>query len=203
MPLFAFILTATVLTASPAAGGDWSATFVEAFRAACVPQRLSYEGTLAQASAEGWSEFAPADHAEFGAVMAKADAALKAEAAEMEIDYRGASYAREVGGRPLHLFVSLVETEYLNAVGCYLYDFEAGEPVRAAAVSNVLGIKPAQSHSDDALVATVWGPPPSMPRTLDTHLIFIPAGSPHAETTSFDGVVLKFETSVPGKEGER
>jgi hypothetical protein len=40
-----------------------------------------------------------------------------------------------------------------------------------------------------------------MPRTLDTHLTFIPAGSPHVAEAGFDGVVLKFTTSAPDGEG--
>lgn len=178
----------------------WAAAFAEAFRAACVPQRLSYEGSLEQARAEGWAGFDPAGHAEFEALMAKSAGALAdAEADLPGMSYRYETFAREIAGRWLHLVVSFTESEYLDAVGCYLYDFAANEPIPASAVSNVLGVKPAQMHRDETIVAYVWGPP-SMPRTLDTYLIFVPAGSLHAEQAGFDGQVLKFSTSAARKD---
>lgn len=186
---------------APAVADDWPSRFAEAFRTACVPQRLSYEGTLAEAKAAGWTAIDPAGHAEFGAIMARSAAAMEEEKADMpDMAFRSETFARQVEGRPLHLVVSFVESEFLDAVGCYLYDFEATEPVEASAVSTMLGIVPAQTHADETIVAHVWGPPPSMPRTLDTYMTFIPPGSPHVETTGFDGVVLKFSTSAPGEE---
>lgn len=197
----AALAAAALLAPLPALANEWPAQFAEAFRGACVPQRLSYEGTLAEAKAAGWTAFDPAGHAEFGAIMAKSAAAMEEEKADMpDMAFRSETFSREVVGRPLHLVVSLVESEYLDAVGCYLYDFEATEPVGASAVSNLLGVKPAQMHSDETMVAHVWGPPPAMPRTLDTYMTFLPPGSPHAETAGFDGVALKFSTSVPGEE---
>jgi hypothetical protein len=202
-PFAATLILLLASTTVPVAASDWPARFVETFNSACVPQRLSYEGTVAQAKAEGWAEFQPADHSEFGAVMAKSDAAAKEEAEELEMSFRSSTFARDVDERPLHLVVSFMESEYLDAVGCYLYDFEATEPVPASAVSNILGIKPAQSHRDDTMTSYVWGPPPSMPRTLDTYMTFLPKGSPFAEFAGFDGVVLKFTTSAPDGEGEQ
>lgn len=179
----------------------WAAAFTETFRAACVPQRLSYEGTIAEAVGLGWARFDPVGHPEFGAVMAKSAEALKDAGEDLPgMSYRHETFAREVEGRALHLVVSFMESEYLDAVGCYLYDFAATEPVAAATVTNILGIKPAQAHRDETMVAYVWGPPPSMPRTLDTYLIFVPAGSPYAEQAGFDGQVLKFSTSAAGEE---
>lgn len=198
----AFGAILVLVGAGPAIASEaWAAAFAEAFRAACVPQRLSYEGTLQQARAEGWIGFDPAEHPEFGAVMAKSAEALEDAGEDLPgMSYRHETFAREIDGRGLHLVVSFMESEYLDAVGCYLYDFAAIEPIPASAVSNILGVKPGQTHRDETMVAYVWGPPPSMPRTLDTYLIFVPAGSPHAEQAGFDGQVLKFSTSAPGEE---
>lgn len=49
------------------------------------------------------------------------------------------------------------------------------------------------------LVSTVWGPPPGLPRTLDTYLTFIPKSSPHAAQVGFTGIVLKFSTLLPDR----
>jgi len=183
---------------SPAAAADFSAAFVDAFAKACVPQRLSYEGSVAQAKAAGWTAFDAASHSEFGAVMRKSGEGL-AEANEegIAIGFKSETFWKGVEGRALHLVVSFAESEYLDEIGCYLYDFDATQAVVANEVSGILGIKPAQSMNTAELVGHVWGPPPGMPRTLDTYLTYIPKGSPHVEQGGFDGVVLKFTTSAP------
>ncbi len=195
-----------VLTAGgtvPSAANPFSAAFVETFRETCVPERLSYEGTLANAQRVGWTTIEPAASAEFGAVMAKSAEGLEEARAEgIAIGFQSGSFARTVDGRTLNLVVSLAESEYLNEIGCYLYDLDPTEAVDAAAVSAMLGLAaPAQSMRTGEIVSHVWGPPPAMPRTLDTHLTFIPAGSPHVAEAGFDGVVLKFTTSAPDGEG--
>ncbi len=193
-----------ILVASLALGGagpaaaeaDWSGTFVGVFQSTCVPERLSYEGTLSQAGSQGWSDFDPAEHAEFSTMMNIVDEAVKGGAEDMKMTFVSETLSKDVGGRPLHLVVSLVTSEHLDAVGCYLYDFDAAAPIETSAVSNLLGVKPAQIHRDETIEGAVWGPPPSMPRTLDTYLTYIPPGSPLVNMTGFDGVVLKFTTSA-------
>ncbi|MEQ8295123.1 MAG: hypothetical protein RIB55_01420 [Nitratireductor sp.] len=197
------LVTALSAPSGVQAGEDWSTRFATTFQESCVPQRLSYEGTLTQAGQAGWEVFTPAKQSEFGALMAKSAAALEEAKVDMPgMSFRAQTFARDVEGRVLHLVVSLMLSEPLDAIGCYLYDFEATEPVAAAAVSDVLGSKPAQSHSDETVVSHLWGPPPSMPRTLDTYLTFIPPGSPHAEQAGFDGQMLKFSTSQPREDGK-
>jgi len=188
----------------PAAANPFSAAFVETFREACVPERLSYEGTVGHARALGWATVEPSSHPEFAKVMEHSAKGLEeAKADGLELSFRQVSLVRTVESRDLHLIVSFTGSEYLDQIGCYLYDFAATEPVDAAAVGRMLGIAaPAQSMETAEITSHVWGPPPSMPRTLDTYLTYIPAGSPHVEQTGFDGVVLKFSTSAPEETGQ-
>jgi hypothetical protein len=187
--------------AAPAAANDVSAAFVEAFKSVCVPQRLSYQGTVDHAKSDGWATFDVASHPEFDAVMKLSAKGLEEAKAEgLEVAFQYEALAKTVSDRPLHLIVSLAESEYLDEIGCYLYDFGAEQAIVANDVSGALGIKPAQSMETADLSGHVWGPPPSMPRTLDTYLTYIPKGSPNVEKAGFDGVVLKFTTSAP--EGE-
>ena len=188
---------------SPAVANGFSAAFVDAFKSACVPQRLSYKGTVEQAKAEGWATFDVVSHPEFDAVMKLSAKGLEEAKAEgLAVAFQYEAFAKTVSDRPLHLVVSFGETEYLDEIGCYLYDFGAEAPVIANDVSGALGIKPAQSMETAELSGHVWGPPPSMPRTLDTYLTYIPKGSPNVEAAGFDGVVLKFTTSAPDEEGQ-
>ena len=192
-----FLAGLAVSAASPAvAEADWSTSFVETFQSACVPERTSYERTLSHVRGEGWSAFDVSEHAEFSAMMEIVEEAVEADGEDMDMTFESETLARHVEGRPLHLVVSLVESEYLDTVGCYLYDFDADAPIQTSVVSNLLGVKPAQMHRDETIESAVWGPPPSMPGTLDTYLTYIPPGSAVAKLTGFDGVVLKFTTSV-------
>ncbi len=188
----------------PAAANPFSAAFVETFRETCVPERLSYEGTVGHARALGWAAVEPSSHPEFAKVMEHSAKGLEeAKADGLELSFRQVSLVRTVESRDLHLIVSFTGSEYLDQIGCYLYDFDAAEPVDPAAVGRMLGIAaPAQSMETAEITSHVWGPPPSMPRTLDTYLTYIPAGSPHVEQTGFDGVVLKFSTSAPDEAGQ-
>ena len=194
------LLAAGVL---PAAANPFSAAFVETFRETCVPERLSYEGTVGHAKALGWVAVEPSSHPEFAKVMEHSAKGLEeAKADGLELSFQQVSLARKVESRELHLIVSFTESEFLDQIGCYLYDFSATEPVPAADVSAMLGTGIAQSMETAEITSHVWGPPPSMPRTLDTYLTYIPAGSPHVEQTGFDGVVLKFSTSAPDEAGQ-
>ena len=184
----------------PAQANAYSAAFVDAFAKACAPQRESYDGSLAQARSEGWSPVDVASNDELAAVMGKSDAGLdEARAEGLAMDFRYQAFAREIDGRQLHLLVSYAESDVIDEVGCYLYDFAASEPVDRAAVSGFIGAEPTEVLDDPGIVSAVWAPPASMPRTLDTYLTYIPAGSEHVEAGGFDGVVLKFSTSAPDK----
>ena len=188
---------------SPAAANGFSVAFVDAFKSACIPQRLSYQGTVDHARSDGWAGFDVASHPEFDAVMKLSAKGLEEAKAEgLAVAFQYEAFAKTVSDRPLHLIVSLGESEYLDEIGCYLYDFSAEAPIVANDVSSALGIKPAQSMETAELSGHVWGPPPSMPRTLDTYLTYIPKGSPNVEAAGFDGVVLKFTTSAPDEEGQ-
>lgn len=197
---------AALLLAAPAGAqqvDERSTAFVEAFRTACVPQRLSFEGTAEQARVEGWTAVEDEDHAELAAVLAKSEEGMReAEDEGLEIDFRYEAFARPHGEGRLHLVVSLAASDYLDEVGCYLYDFEATAPIDPNAVTAMIGHPPVQSHADDTITANVWGPSEGMPRTLDTYLTYIPPGSPLVDQGGFDGTVLKFTTSAPEDDGE-
>jgi len=187
--------------ADVAVANPFSAAFVDAFKSTCIPQRLSYQGTVDHAKSDGWAAFDVTAHPEFDAVMKLSAKGLEEAKAEgLEVAFQYEAFSKTVSDRPLHLIVSLGKTEYLDEIGCYLYDFAAEQAIVANDVSGALGVKPAQSMETAELSGHVWGPPPSMPRTLDTYLTYIPKGSPNVSQAGFDGVVLKFTTSAPDEE---
>lgn len=204
-------LAALTLTAPfAAARADEAAErqFVAAFGEACIPERLSHRGTLDHVATLGWEPVAPGKNPAADRLIATAVAELAREKAEDDFAFEGelAFFTRTIGTRTYLLAVSAVLSEYIDLNGCYLYDFAAKEPVDPALVSTLLGTEPAYSTDGDdpyyaadpaELISTVWGPPPGLPRTMDTYLTFIPADSPIADRLGFTGAVLKFSTSLP------
>ena len=209
--VLANILAALCLTPAQAGTPDGEA-FVAAFGEVCIPERLSYKGTLALAEELGWEPVVTGENADYDGFIAHAEALLAEEIAE-DPDFSqgsdGAWFTREIGGRSHLLAVSYLLTEYLDALGCHLYDFAAMAPIDPEPVTRLLGQTiahttdggdPFYAVDPELIVTTVWGPSPRLPRTLDTYLTFIPQGSEVAAQTGFSGLMLKFSTSLPDRE---
>jgi hypothetical protein len=196
-------MAALVAAPAPSWARDYDEAFVAAFAAACVPQRMSYPGTVATARAEGWRDVERTAHPELDALMAKSEEA--ANDPELKPTFAFTLFSKPIGGIDHYLVVSRAsfvidpDEDPPNPwvyIGCYLYNLDATAPVDPAPVTALIGNPISNSHADDTLTAHVWGPPCPMPRTGDTYLTFIPDGSPHT-AAGFSGVVLKFETSEP------
>ncbi len=196
---------------TPPTGTDGEA-FVAAFGDVCIPQRLSYKGTLALAEELGWRPVVTGENDAYDRFIEHSDKLLADEIAEEPDLLQGFGdgwFSREIGGRSHLLAVTYFLSEYMDSTGCYLYDFEATAPIDPEPVSRLLGREIAYSTDGDdpmyaadpaLLVTTVWGPPPDLPRTGDTYLTFIPERSPAAEQTGFTGLMIKFSTSLPDRE---
>jgi hypothetical protein len=177
----------------------------DAFTNACVPQRLSYDGTRRQALAEGWVEVAQTAHPELDVLMKKAVAELEADDTFPDIQFRYQAYRRDVSGRPHYLVVSHFDSGVVEGFddpfienGCYLYDFDATGPIDPAPVTAFTGKPIAREQIEDGhMIGYLWGPPCSLPRTGDTYLTLVPDGSKYAAQTGFTGLVLKFSTAEP------
>ena len=203
----------SIIWLSPAyAGTPDTEIFVAAFGEVCIPERLSYKGTVALAEKLGWEPVITGENADYDRFIAHtADLLAKevAEAPDFSQGSDGAWFTRKIEGRSHLLAVSYLLTEHLDTLGCYLYDFAATKPIDSDAVTRLLG-QPIAYTTDGGdpfyavdpavLVTTVWGPPPSLPRALDTYLTFIPQGSEVAAQTGFTGLMLKFSTSLPDRE---
>ena len=179
--------------------------FVEAFGAACVPGRLTYESTLAAVAEAGWAEVGPDANPELDSLMQIAEREATTEDELLrDPTFDATLFGKDVAGRPHFLVVTRTSSnlakptepdDIWSLVGCYLYDFDATTPVDPAPVGAFVGQPIAQSVEDQGVVSHVWGPPCPMPRTGDTYLTFIAAGSAWEAQTGFSGQVLKFDTS--------
>jgi hypothetical protein len=169
--------------------------FVGAFEKACVPERQSYRGTVANAQSVGWREIDAGTNEELDQVNAIADAALAKDG--------GSSWTLErttlgavIAGNPHFLVVTRLEApNIITLIGCSLYDFDATETIDPQIVSDFIGSPIEKTYKYATLVAHNWGTSPNLPGTFDTNLTFVGEESPNIEHTGFTGLVLKFDTS--------
>lgn len=200
-PLLAAALVAAPVFAAEEAPSHadpaYGQTFVASFEKACVPGRLSFEGTKEQAVAEGWKAAVETDDPELATVMATARAAaVDPEYPDWTTDF--AVYRNTILGAPAYLVVTyVVAPEVITMIGCHLYDFAQTRMIDPDHVTVLTGNAIASTVDDKGLLSYVWGPPCAMPRTFDTYLTLIKPDSPHLEKTGFSGLMLKFETSEP------
>jgi hypothetical protein len=173
------------------------ASFMAAFREACVPQRLSYEGMRELAGSLGWSPAVPGTSEELSAVFALADDAI-AKQGGADWSFDRSAFDRIVAGRPHHLVVTRVHAPGVATVtSCALYDFGATDQIDPAPVADLVGAPEKRYFVNDGLHAHSWGDSPAMPGTFQTVLTFVAEDSPHVELTGFTGLVLKIDSTDP------
>jgi len=183
-----------------AAPAPYDIAFVSEFADACVPGRLSYETTQQAALGAGWNAVERAANAELDAMMAISEAAVAEIDPEFAATFDYKLFAKPIEGVVHYLVVSLSssqasEQDSWNLVGCYLYNFDAAASIDPEPVSALIGNPIADSQVDMHITSYAWGPPPAMPRTLDTYLTFVPEVSQYRDQSGFSGLVLKFSTS--------
>ena len=202
------LMVACAAMPAAAAPSQYDLDFVSAFADACVPQRMSYDGTRETALAEGWARVERSAHPELDAMMAKSEAAAVDPELQMTFDY--VLFSKAIQGQAHYLVVSRSSAiigepdDPLNPwvyIGCYLYNLDATGPIDPEPVTALIGNPIANSINEDDIVGYLWGPPCPMPRTGDTYLTFVGAGSSQVDVGGFTGLVLKFDTSEPA-EGE-
>jgi len=197
------LMVASAAMPAVAAPSQYDLDFVSAFAEACVPQRLSYQGTLDTALANGWSKVERTAHSELDAMMTVSERV--ASDPELKASFVYELFAKPIGGGGHHLVVSRMsadtgtadEPSIWNMVGCYLYNLDATGPIDPEPVTALIGKPIANSINEDDIVGYLWGPPCPMPRTADTYLTYVGAGSSQAAVSGFTGLVLKFSTSEP------
>jgi hypothetical protein len=188
--------------ASGAAADGYDQAFVDAFAEACVPGRLSYVATLETANGVGWEVVGEDSHPILAKIMATSRAMME-EDADLAMEIETTLHAREVESVVHHLVVTRVsavigdDTDPWIQVGCHLYNFEATSPLDPAPVTALIGNPISSSQENEGAISHIWGPPCPMPRTGDTYLNFVPAGSNWASQLGFSGVALNFSTSEP------
>ncbi|QKV19952.1 hypothetical protein [Oricola thermophila] len=174
------------------------ATFAAAFREACVPQRMSYEGILGLAGSLGWKPVVPGSSQELSAIFGLADAAL-AEEGDADWSFDRSAFDRIVAGKLHHLVVTRVQAPGVApVVSCALYDLGATGGIDPAPVAGLVGAPEERYFVNSGLHAHSWGETPALPGTFQTVLTFVAEDSPHVEKTGFSGLVLKIDSTEPG-----
>jgi hypothetical protein len=189
--------------ATPAAAvSAYDLAFVTEFSEACVPQRMSFEGTARTARDRGWQKVERTAHPELDVMMGKSEAGAN-DPELFDVSFVYEIFSKPIEDVPHYLLVSrssaAIEAggDPYTEIGCYLYNFEAEAPIDPEPVTALVGNEIAHSQVDMHINSWLWGPPCLMPRTGDTYLTFIPEVSQFKDETGFSGMVLKFSTSEP------
>jgi hypothetical protein len=190
------LLLAMALTVAPTAMAASTDPRVDAFRATCVPDRQNYEAMKQRALAEGWT----AAHA---GMSAELDAVVEA-ASTVQLDpgmtASAESYAKGIATGDAYIVLTNLTSPEVDLAGCYLYDFDATQPIPPEIVADWLGAPPSDSVDEPSvIIGYTWVTPAALPGTTDVYLGFIPDGGPASAYTGFSGAVLKI-TSVEPKE---
>jgi hypothetical protein len=169
---------------------------VDAFRATCVPDRQNYEAMKQRALAGGWALAHAGMSDELDAVVEIAST--------VELDpgmtASAESYAKGIATGDAYLVVTNLTSPDGDLAGCYLYDFDAMQPISEEIVADWLGAAPSDSVDEPSvIVGYTWDNPAALPGTTDVYLGFIPDSGPASAYTGFSGAVLRI-TSVEPKE---
>ncbi len=193
---------------------------VDAFTAACIPNRQD-QARMAQAlAADGWVQVADDDHPELATTMATARAGM----VDPEIKMTGevSVWGRTIETRRLYVVLTrisavLSETEdsdgdgviqeweqenIFEQVGCGLWDFDASAPIDLAAMTAWAGSEPVQVVDAPGLVwGGTWNVYDKLPGTGEIHMGFIPEDSPTA-ATAFSGASISMSSAPLDTEPE-
>jgi hypothetical protein len=163
---------------------------IEAFRAACIPDRQSSWATELRATKEGWVKVENNDNPELDDLMRKSRGQLGAPDATVVSHYR-----KELASGPAYLVVmSSLSGGGISTVSCHLYDFEATEPIDLKAIVAWLGKQPSEvGGAPREGFMQKWVGLDVLPGS-DVYAGFIPADSPVIPNTGFSGVALRINS---------
>jgi hypothetical protein len=162
---------------------------LDAFRSACIPYRENYEATWLRAKQDGWTEIAAEDHAELATTID-----LLREQNDPQDLAILSPFRKEIEGQPLHLLVASFPQVLSLVTSCFLFDFDAGEPIDPNLISEWLNAAP-----DEVLGAPgeggaeTWRDAEALPDAA-VKSVFIPDGSPAVSHAGFSGVMLRIDS---------
>jgi hypothetical protein len=177
--------------------------FLSAFAVACLDGYDDTDARDAAIAAAGWRPVADDANPVLAEMLAMARASLRQ--AEDEEGYTGtaAVYGRDGGAGGPYLVTTILEMPDdgegpLGVLGCYLYDFEATQPLDAEPITRRFGEEPAAIDNQPGIIVSEAWDIESLDGVWELRSTFIPVGSPGVDVTGFAGRVLIL-TSLRGE----
>lgn len=189
-PALAVALGICTVAMSEARAQPASDPRIEAFRAACIPDRTSSWATELRAAQEGWTKVETNDNPELDDLTRKSRSEMTAPDATVLNPYR-----KELASGPAYLVVmSSLSGGGISTVSCHLYDFEATEPIDLKAIVAWLGKQPSEvGGAPREGFMQKWVGLDMLPGS-DVYAGFIPPDSPVIPNTGFSGVALRINS---------
>lgn len=191
-------LAVAALLLLPAAAGAAPlepGAFLEAFAEACLDGYRDPAVRNAAIAAAGWREAPDDADPVLARMLALARASLAEAAAEQGYTGSAVVYGRDGGAAGPYLVTTELNMPDdgegpLDVLGCYLYDFEAREPLDPAPITARFGEEPASVEDQPGVIVSEAWDIESLEGVWELRSTFIPEGSPGVEVTGFAGRVL-------------
>lgn len=176
--------------------------FLSAFAVACLD---GYDDTEARAkaiAAAGWQPVADDANPVLSRMLELSRESLRQAEAEEGYTGTAAVYGRDGGATGPYLVTTVLSMPDegegpLDVLGCYLYDFEATEPLDPAPITQRFEEEPAAVEDQPGIIVSEAWDIESLDGVWELRSTFIPDGSPGVDVTGFAGRVLIL-TSVRG-----
>ncbi len=177
--------------------------FLGDFAAACLDGYRDPDRRAAAIEAAGWRPVADDANPVLERMLGLARAALAGAAAEEGYTGAAAVYGRDGGATGPYLVTTILHMPDdgegpLDVLGCYLYDFEAGEPLDPAPITARFDEDPASVEDQPGVIVSQAWDIESLDGVWELRSTFIPEGSPGVDVTGFAGRVLIL-TSIAGQ----
>lgn len=178
-------------SASPLTGDGFLATFATA----CLTGYRDPDRRDAAIEAAGWHPVADDANEMLSRMLALSRQSLVD--AEREDGYSGSAkvYGRLDGAESPYLVTTALKIPddgegAIDLLGCYLYDFDAAEPLDPALVTARFGEAPAEVEDQEGIIVSHAWRIEQLPGVWELRSTYIPAGSPGVDVTGFSGRVL-------------
>ena len=159
---------------------------VETFQHVCVEARTNYVASAAAAEALGWSPVTEAVRPELQRIFEVSRSFDLGEASMTRLQ----AYSRS-GYESVFVVLSEVAMPSQLLNGCYVYDFDATEPIPSDLFTSLLGSPPNEAiHQAGIITSQKWIGPERLPNVATLRVAFIPEGSEAGQIGGFDGIAL-------------
>jgi hypothetical protein len=159
---------------------------VDTFQRVCIESRTNYAASATAAEALGWAPASDAVRPELQRIFEIARGFDLGEASMSQLQ----AYNR-AGEEGIFVVLSEITMQGRPLNGCYVYDFDAAQPIPPDVFTSLLGSPPNEAiHEPGIITSQKWVGPAALPNVATLRVAFVYEGGEAAQFGGFDGVAL-------------